>query len=433
MREAHAHIASLGESLGIPDLSDCRGLRECLDRLGRAAAAAPAGGWVRMAGARIEGWPETRWPGLRELDAACPERPCVILSFDHHCAACNSAALAAAGLSPGQAVAPKGFVGEDPITGAFTGLLLEHAAYRVWNAAPEPSSLERLAQLRRGLGRLKDLGFNEVHDLHSQDWLGPALAEIERSGDLGMKVWVYPPLAKIHAVAHDRARWESGSVRLAGAKLFADGTLNSRTALMLHPYREPLTGPGYSPRGTAMTTPDELDSALRTVHDLGLQLAVHAIGDGAVRMVLDAWERHVRRVDANPGASTQSGGTRSVTLRIEHCELIDEADVPRFARLGVVCSVQPCHLLSDMEVLRRQLPHRLGRVLPLRELIDSGCRPGELLWFGSDAPIVRPEPEDSLQAAVHRRRTGMAPGESIAPEQAISETEARAAFGVTGG
>jgi predicted amidohydrolase YtcJ len=116
-------------------------------------------------------------------------------------------------------------------------------------------------------------------------------------------------------------------------------------------------------------------------------------------------------------------------LRIEHSELVDAADVPRFAALGVIASVQPCHLLTDIDVLRRQLPHRLDRVLPLRELIDAGCEPGRGLIFGSDAPIVRPHPEDSIQAAVHRRRAGMRPDEAVAFGQAISEAEAWACFG----
>ena len=115
--------------------------------------------------------------------------------------------------------------------------------------------------------------------------------------------------------------------------------------------------------------------------------------------------------------------------RIEHAEIIDEADVGRFKALGVVCSPQPCHLLADIEALRRLLPHRLHRVLPMRELIDSGLTPGVDLLFGSDAPIVAPEPRDNVIAATLRRREGAPASEAIAPEQAISEAEAWAALG----
>ncbi|MEO0716499.1 MAG: amidohydrolase family protein, partial [Planctomycetota bacterium] len=116
------------------------------------------------------------------------------------------------------------------------------------------------------------------------------------------------------------------------------------------------------------------------------------------------------------------------SFRVEHAELLDESDVPRFAAMDVVCSVQPCHLLTDIEALRRLVPDRLDRVLPFRELIDAGCAPGELLWFGSDAPIVHPEPQDSIDAATLRRRPGMPEADAIALGQALTESEAWAAF-----
>jgi predicted amidohydrolase YtcJ len=231
---------------------------------------------------------------------------------------------------------------------------------------------------------------------------------------------MYAPVVEVQALHEQSRQWTSDRVRLAGGKVFADGTLNSRTAWMIEPYADPLPG---MERGKVITPPAELRAAMELVGRLDLGLAVHAIGDAAVRAVLDSWE-------ATGGSKTRRGGAAGVGgLRIEHAELIDAADVPRFAALGVVASVQPCHLLADIEVLRRALPHRLDRLLPLRELIDAGCEPGRGLIFGSDAPIVRPHPEDSIQAAVHRRRNGMRLDEAIAPEQAIAESEAWACFG----
>lgn len=432
MREAHAHVAAYGQSLVMPHLQGCASVEECLDVVRRQAAIASTEGrpsaWVRVHGARVESWAVPRWPTLAELDAAAGARPCVVMSFDHHAAAANSAAMKAAGLKPGQAVPPSGLVEVDQRTGAPTGHLVEHAAYRAWESAPEPTAEERREHVRSALAALASLGFRSVHDLHSQDWLGPTLAELERAGRLPVEsVRLYPPIKRLEAVHAGRAGWESARVRLAGGKVFADGTLNSRTALMLSPYREGLEG---SPLGRAMVTPRDLDGAIRLCESLGLHLAAHAIGDGAVRMVLDALER---------SATTREPGGRH---RIEHAEIIDEADIPRFASVagGVVCSVQPCHLLADVEVLTRQLPHRLGRVMPLRDLIDAGCTPGggggsgggedgSLLWFGSDVPIVRPEPTDSVQAATERRRFGRPRSEAIAWAQRVTVAEARAAFG----
>jgi predicted amidohydrolase YtcJ len=199
-------------------------------------------------------------------------------------------------------------------------------------------------------------------------------------------------------------------IRVVGAKIFVDGTLNGRTAWMLHPYAD---GRPEHPSGMQLMPVTEICEAIEACMASNLQLAAHAIGDAAVRAVLDAAER----VRAPRGS-----------VRIEHAEVIDEADVPRFVELGVIASVQPCHLLYDIEALRRACPDRLDRVLPLRELIDSGLTPGRDILFGSDTPIVRPNPEDSILAATNRGRVGMALAEGIAPGQAISEEVAWACF-----
>jgi predicted amidohydrolase YtcJ len=179
---------------------------------------------------------------------------------------------------------------------------------------------------------------------------------------------------------------------------------------MLKPYPDPI--PGH-PRGTPMMTTEALEAAVSKCDILGLPAAIHAIGDGAVRAALDAIER------VSPSA---------MGFRIEHCQFVDKADIPRFAHLGVVASLQPGHLLADVEALRRVTPHRMDRSFPLRELIDSangaGFSPEEMVWLGSDTPVVRPDPEDNIQAAVERRRAGAPASESIAPEQAITRDEA---------
>jgi len=412
IREAHAHLAALGESLELVSLAACASLAECLGVVRQAAEAAGPGAspFVRLHSARVQGWPEARWPTLSELDVAAGAMPVVIMSFDHHSAAANTAAFKLAGLRGGEPVPPNGVVVTEAGTTEPTGLLLEQAAYAAWRAAPEPTPDEQRRYVRAALAALAALGYREVHDLHSQVWLGPLLAELERAGELSLDVGLYSPADRLAADVAAAAAWTSQRVRLLGGKVFADGTLNARTALMIHRYAEPLLG---FPRGQCLVSPAELGLRITEADGLGLHLAVHAIGDGAVRTVLDAIER---------------AAPRTAGFRIEHAELIDVADVPRFARLGVVCSVQPCHLLADVEALNRFVPHRLDRVLPLRELIDSGCRPGELLWFGSDVPIVGADPGDSVQAAVYRRRAGASEAEMIAPRQAITEQEAWACF-----
>jgi predicted amidohydrolase YtcJ len=247
---------------------------------------------------------------------------------------------------------------------------------------------------------------------------------MDLSGELDfapdLRIELFPLVSDLTAVRHLIQTLSPARVHLAGGKLFADGTLNARTALTINPYADPLPN---SPCGVAMVTPRELDDAIRACDALGLPLAVHAIGDGAVRMVLDAHQR-VR--------------PRALGQRIEHAELIDPADVPRFAQLAITASLQPCHLLTDVPALTTLLPHALDRVMPIKALIDSGLTPGALVRgviFGSDAPIVRADPGDSIAGATRGAASNpgapLVPGlETLSPDQAIDERTAWSCFQV---
>lgn len=406
LREAHAHLAQHGRAMGMGDLSGCASGGEMLSVL--AAQAPERSGWVLAHGARPEAWGEPRWPTRGELDRACGGRPAVAWCFDYHALVASTRALELAGIDPGRPIA--GGVIEADADGSPTGVVLERAALAVWGAVPEPGEAERRGHVRAALAHLASLGFAEVHDLKAQAWLPGVLAELERAGELACGVVVWPLVEDLGPVADARGSFESGRVRLGGGKAFVDGTLNSRTAWVLEAFAD---GHPERPRGVAMMSAGEIDAGVRACDALGVPMAAHAIGDAAVRAVLDSVER----------VRPRTGG-----FRVEHAELIDASDVGRFAELGVVCSVQPCHLLADVEALRRAAPGRLGRVLPLRELLDSGLEPGRGVVFGSDVPIVRADPGDSVRAAVHRRREGAPEADAIGLSQAITEAEAWACF-----
>ncbi len=440
-REAHAHLIALGQSMRRLDLSRCADIHDCLQSTARAASEARVihnstrssdphspTPWLIAWGLRPQAWPDPRWPSMRELDGACSDIPCFIAGFDHHSAACNTRAFTLLGYDNHSPDPVGGTIVRDR-SGAPTGLLLEAAYTRARERLPQPSRHEARTLITTACSHLASLGCVEVHDLLAQDWLGPVLAEIWDAETLSMPVGVFVPMdpsenfATFDAAVRAAAAWQRPKVRLLGGKVFADGTLNSATAAMLTPYREPIP---HAPNGQLFMDKDTLVRTMRHLASLAdvwnphrPTLAVHAIGDRAVRTVLDAYQE--------VGGLARSG----ISLRIEHAEIIDAADVPRFVELGVVASVQPCHLLYDIEVLRRQFPGRLDRVLPLREMIDAGLKPGESLIFGSDVPIVRAEPEDSILAATQRRRLSMPPSEAIAPHHAITPQEALACFGST--
>lgn len=397
-------------------LGACASVEECLERVraeSERLASLGSAEWLMGIGVRVEGWREARWPTIQELDEAtggAGSRAAWLMSFDHHGLVANSAALAAAGFGNASADPQGGVLVRDRHTGRLTGVCLEAAAGLVRAAAPEPDVSERAGQVRAALADLERLGFTQVHDLLSPPWLGPLLAQMHDAGELRLGAGLFVPMADLASAVAGAHAWARPGVELLGGKVFVDGTLNSRTAWMLNDFADGLAG---MERGTSLMTSPEIASALEQCWSKGYTLAAHAIGDGAVRACLDA-AQHAR-------AKGGRGG-----FRVEHCELIDAADVPRFAELGVTASVQPCHLLADIEALQRGVPDRLARVLPLRELIDAGLVPGRSLLFGSDVPIVRADPQDSVLAATRRGRIG---GSVIGAQQAITEREAWACFG----
>lgn len=405
LREAHAHLFAHGRALDMVDLSGCRSSGDMIDALGERARRP---GEILAHGARPEAWCDARWPTLEQIDRVAAGRVLAAWCFDYHALIGSRAALAAAGLGDDSPDPPGGIIGREA-DGSLTGVVYESAASKVWNALPEPGMDERRRCVRRSIEALRGQGYVEMHDLKAPTWLGPVLADLcEEGGEERFVIW--PLLEDLEEVLATRGAWESGRVRLGGAKIFVDGTLNSRTAWMLRPFAD---GRREHPCGTPMMTPGQIEAAVRRCDGAGVPLAAHAIGDGAVRAVLDAIETVRPRTNG---------------FRIEHCEVIDTADVGRFADLGVIASVQPCHLLYDIEALRRGLLDRLDRVMPLRELIDRGLEPGIGLIFGSDVPIVRADAGDSIQAAVHRKRAEMGASEAVGAGQAISEGEAWRCF-----
>jgi len=400
MREAHAHVLAHGRSMDMVQLADCESVETMLDAI---AAAGSERSLVLAHGARPEAWTIPGWPTISELDAVSTDAAVAIWCFDYHVMMLNSKALTRTGFDRASDDPPGGQLGRGP-SGDLSGVLYESAAGIAWGAL-EPKGVDPTT-LARAIEDLSSHGFREVHDLKAQPGLGECLVGV----GCPLRVQMYPLVRDLPEVLKTRNDWQSDQIRLGGGKIFVDGTLNSRTAWMLHPFAD---GRPEHPSGMQLMSDTQIEDAIRLCVGEGLQLAAHAIGDAAVRAVLDAAER----VRAPRGS-----------VRIEHAELIDEADVPRFAELGVIASVQPCHLLYDIEALRRACPDRLDRVLPLRELIDSGLTPGRDILFGSDTPIVRPDPEDSILAATNRGRRDMPLADGIAPGQAISEAEAWACF-----
>ncbi|MFG0275088.1 MAG: amidohydrolase [Phycisphaerales bacterium] len=405
LRDAHVHIHDFGVSLACLDLSSCRSKEEILQRI--AEAEPDDTGWIRGMRAAPEQWPVAAWPCAEELHEAARRHPCYVRSLDIHSLAASTEALQRAGIHPDTPDPRDGVIVRRP-DGSLDGVLLEGACRAVLDAVPDASPEQRKAAIRRALARFAELGFVEVHDMLSREWLGPLLREIDdEDGGLPVRVRLCPLLedAPDHMAA--RASFENERIVTTGVKIFTDGALNTRTANMMRPYTRYAQG---LRRGLALMTQMEIEGAIARCEQLGFPLVAHAIGDAAVGRVLRALERTKPEL---PG------------YRIEHAQFVAAPDIARFAKLRIIASVQPCHLLTDIEPARRLLPHAESRAFPLRDLVEAyraeGLDPVDYLWFGSDAPVVPPLPEDNIQGAVHRRRRDMPEDQAFAPEQAIDE------------
>ncbi|MEZ6212401.1 MAG: amidohydrolase family protein [Phycisphaerales bacterium] len=340
-RDAHLHLAEHGLELACINLADCATLDEALQRIAQRADETPSEtGWLKATGARAEAWPQRRLPNAEELHHAGGGRKVLVVSFDHHMMSVSRRVLEMGGVTrstPSEYRSSSAFGGsvgaieKDPETGEPTGVLIEAACDIVRALRPEVTPDERTEAIRAAQDDLIRLKIVEVHDMFATADLVSALHRLDTSGALALNVVLYAPPAHLEGVIDAIAACApSPRVRLGGLKLFTDGTLNSRTASMLAPYADP--NPAH-PAGTPFYTDDELRGFMRDMRQRDLDIAAHAIGDAAVRRLLDLWESF----DDASQSTLRAPSTRG---------FIDEGDIDRLCRLsaagcGVDAAVPP--------------------------------------------------------------------------------------------
>jgi predicted amidohydrolase YtcJ len=403
--DAHIHLVAWARSRGRLELQDCETRAAALERVAASLRAHPGAGPVVG-----RGWDANRWaerPDRRSLDAVTGDRPVLLHSRDYHALWVNGAALARAGVSRATPDPPGGLIDRDA-AGEPTGVIREHAVRLFAALMPDEGAASDLERVRAAIAALHAQGITAVHDYE-----GPAEQRILRETARGDGPWLRVLMHLAHAgLDHAEALGLASGTgddrfRIGAIKLFADGTLGSQTASLLEPYE------GTQQRGLDLIAPAELRSLVGRAARAGLALAIHAIGDRAVRSALDAF--------AAAGAALSAPALPS---RIEHVQLLAADDLPRFAALGVAASMQPTHCTSDIDLVHRHWGERASRSYPWRSLLDRGV----LFAFGSDAPVEPPDTAAGLHAAVSRQRADGHPAGGFVPAERITLDEALAAY-----
>lgn len=395
--DAHAHLVTLGMARREIDLHGL-GVEGIVARVRDAAAARPPGRWMVGRGFDPEVFRLGSVTARAALDTATTS-PVLLRSHDYHSVALNTMGLLRSGFLPRPPEIEGGRVDRDA-DGAPTGILGENSAFAA-SAQAEDLTTEELAEaVAAVLPEMHRAGITAVHEM-SGSRAHPPLRTLDAAGRLAVRVFatVSPGDA---AVADLRAPGRAFSV--VGMKTFLDGALGSRTAHLLEPYEGDACH-----CGVAILPPDAVRDLVRSTAGAGLPSYLHAIGDAAVRTALDALE-----------CVSGPGGAR-LRHRVEHAQMIHDADLPRFAAGGVIASMQPVHLDLDAPLVHRHWGARSREAFPTRRLVDSGA----VVAFGSDAPIETFDVLAGIRCATRRRG---ADGTPLSPEEAISAAEAIDAY-----
>ncbi len=390
LTDAHVHFPTWALARTEIALDGCDSLEEALARI-RDAGAGPRG-VIRGFGWRSGDWQDEAEPTAARLDEVTGEVPAAMIAKDYHSLWLNTAALRLAGGD----LEVEGGVVERNAQGEPTGVLREEAAWRFKERHLGVGDDVYLGAMRAGLKLAASRGVTALHD--KDGWLGALRLwqRLEETGSLSVRVWQSVPADQVGALRALGISSGLGSplLRVGYLKAFMDGTLGSGTALML------------DGSGVRITSGDELAQIVLAGAEAGFPVAVHAIGDGANRDALDAFER--TRAVWEP---------LSLRHRVEHAQLLSPEDLPRFAELGVACSVQFSHAPSDRDLADRFWPGLTGGAYAYRALIDSGA----VVANGSDAPIEELDPLAGVRAGVRRTIDARAPWH---PEQAVTVQQA---------
>lgn len=380
--DSHTHFYYYAKTFGKVDLDGVSSLDKCLKMIGKFAGTLKKSQWVTGGGYSPDRFDTRVIPDKHMLDKVTGERPAFLFSKDQHTAWVNSRALELAGITARTPNPPGGQIDRLP-NGEPSGFLRETAYQKVYELIPPPSDSEIKRLYKQALEVAYRRGVTGVHSFDGEDAF-IFFAKLAERDAVGLRINYYFPAGMLPQLHENRTLYGAGTdfFRLAGIKIFSDGSLGSQTAFCFSKYRGSKDNYGLEVNGSKALT-----RLIKSAGKLGFPCAIHAIGDRAVANVLDAFE-NTRPLDF---------GARH---RIEHLQLVRRKDLARLKRLGVVASMQPSHCPSDIKLVRKYWGSRGANAFVFRTLLDKKID----LTFGSDVPIEPMNPLHGIAAAVRRAR-----------------------------
>ena len=408
MTDAHGHIVGLGQALRRVGLVGTKSYDEVIARVAARAREVPAGTWILGRGWDQNDWGDTRFPTHEALSRAVPNHPVLLERVDGHAALANARAMQAASVTAATRDPSGGRIERDA-AGAPTGVFVDNAQGLVERAVPNASRDELRAAITAAVAEANRWGLTGVHDAGEGRAAIEIFEELARSGALNLRAYVMisdDSAALTHYFAQGpRSALHDGRLWVRSVKLYADGALGSRGAALLDPYSDDPHN-----RGLLVSDTAHLRAVAARALRAGFQVNTHAIGDRGNRVVLDAYQAALAEVP-----------TADHRFRVEHAQIISPDDIPRFAEMGVIPSMQASHQTSDMYwAANRVGPTRVLGAYAWRSLINSGV----VIPNGSDFPVEAVNPLISFHAAVSRQDEHDWPAAGWHPEQRMTREEA---------
>jgi hypothetical protein len=415
--DAHVHFADGGNSLFEVELKDAKSPAEFAQRIAQHARSLPAGDWVLGGNWDDQAFTNKELPTKEMIDADTPDRPVFVMRYDGHMGVVNAKVLKLAGIDRHTPDVAGGEIVRDK-DGNPTGLLKDAALDLVSKVMPSANKEKRLRTLRAGLRHAAQVGVTSVQDMNPVYEDMAVYALLAENGELTTRIYAAPMLfdgadqTNVQTKLGLRRAFGSSYYRIGAVKAYADGSLGSTTAFFYQPYADAPQTRGLL--AAEMQPLQEMRQRMIAADKAGLQLCVHAIGDEAIATILDLFEDVVK-----------VNGPRERRFRIEHAQHMAEKDFDRFAKLGVIASVQAYHAIDDGRFVNQRIGHERGsRTYAFKSFLQHRVP----LAMGTDWTVAPLDPMSTIYAAVTRATLDDKHPEGWFPEQKLTVTEAVQAY-----